>query len=426
MKRVEIDISGVKIGDRSPVVIQSMCNTDTNDIEATVNQVIELYNAGSQLVRVTTQGIKEVGALALIKQQIKAKGLNIPLVADVHFSSEVAFAAAKVADKVRINPGNFAKDHNKAVADFRELIAICKEYGTVIRIGINHGSLGERITATYGNTPEGMANAMLEWLNIAIEEEFYSVVLSLKASNTVVMSHAYRLIYNEMERMGVIFPLHLGVTEAGNGDMGRIKSAAGLATLLKDGIGDTIRVSLTENPINEISVARFIANYFKNKKTGHKTQYRSDSWENLILEASCDWAPDLIERKIDEIEITQAYIGEEPVAQERITELKRDIMQASRRAFFKPEYIACPGCGRTKFDLERTFNEVKARTSHLNGMCIAVMGCIVNGPGEMADADWGYVGEGNGKVTIYKGKAPILRSVPQENAIDELLRLIEK
>jgi (E)-4-hydroxy-3-methylbut-2-enyl-diphosphate synthase len=343
-------------------------------------------------------------------------------VADVHFSANVALAAAEVAEKVRINPGNFAPVHEEACNKFSLLLDKCREYGTAIRIGLNHGSLGTRITELYGNTPFAMKEAVVEWLQMCIEKDFHKVVISLKASNTRVMSDAYRLVHEEMVKMGKIYPLHLGVTEAGNGDEGRIKSAVGISALLSEGIGDTIRVSLTENPINEIAVGKEIVNSCQMASEG---PVRAENWNEWIIRASCKYGPTLLDCKIDDIDLSGATIAGEPLAVEK-TEYFRDLLlQACRRKFTRPEYIACPGCGRTQYNLEETFNEVKRRTSHLKGVRIAIMGCIVNGPGEMADADWGYVGEGGGKVALYRGKTPVMRSVPQEEAIDRLLELIE-
>ena len=257
MRYITAKARNLSIGrDTRPIVVQSMCNCDTNDIESAVAQCREMYRAGAQLLRLTTQGKREVESLAVIKDRLTKEGIDVPLVADVHFSSDVAIAAASVADKVRINPGNFAKDHETAKKQFELFLNECRKYGTAVRIGINHGSLGQRITEIYGNTPKGMQQAMSEWVDMCIENDFYNVVLSLKASNVPVMTQAYILLEQWMEERGIIFPLHLGVTEAGNGDMGRIKSAAGLATLLSRGIGDTIRVSLTEPPVNEISSTR--------------------------------------------------------------------------------------------------------------------------------------------------------------------------
>lgn len=431
----------ITIGSESPIVVQTMCNTHTSDVDASVEQCIRLHDAGAQMIRLTVPSPAQVESLKEIKSRLRAKGIDTPLVADVHFSSEIAIAAASVVEKVRINPGNFHKDHEKAREQFAKLVEVCKTNGTAIRIGLNHGSLGERITNLYGNTPLAMKEAVMEWLRMCIENDFYNVVVSLKASNTFVMVEAYRLLSKEMEKTGIIFPLHLGVTEAGNGDAGRIKSAVGISALLSEGIGNTIRVSLTEDPVCEIPVAQYLADRYGHRLhssmsgitiNGSKAiaVYAAPSRERLLLDVSCDFGKRLLDKEIDELELSGFYIDDD--GNETSLEgsdfaeyLVDELMQAARRRFYRPEYIACPGCGRTMYNLESTFNEVKRRTSHLKGMVIAVMGCIVNGPGEMADADWGYVGEGNGKVSIYKGKNPVLRHVPENEAIDRLLELIE-
>lgn len=438
MKTIQVKAGEVVIGGDAPIVVQTMCNTHTQDIAASVEQCEEMVRAGARMIRLTTQGLKEVEALASIKKELRSRGITVPLVADVHFSPEVAKAAAGVADKVRINPGNFSADSSAARSHFAEFIEICKEHGTAVRIGLNHGSLGERIIRLYGDTPLGMKEAAMEWLNMCRENDFYNVTVSLKASNTLVMVTAYRLLKEEMVRQGILFPLHLGVTEAGNGDMGRIKSAVGIGALLQQGIGNTIRVSLTENPVREIPAALTIARYYDSGRAEaslrdirmqlpgipHK-HYVSEDWNQFIIEASCDFGPLLLDKTIDDFEIS-SLCGGHPAEPEKLKEFKENLLQAARRKFTRPEYIACPGCGRTLYDLEKTFNEVKKRTSHLQGLRIAVMGCIVNGPGEMADADYGYVGEGKGKVAIYRGKEPVLRRVPQEQAIDALLKIIEE
>ncbi|HPH54082.1 MAG TPA: (E)-4-hydroxy-3-methylbut-2-enyl-diphosphate synthase [Bacteroidales bacterium] len=423
MKKVAFEIGGVRIGGGAPVSVQTMCNTDTRDIAASVTQCREMAAAGADIIRLTTQGLREVEALRRIKAQLRSEGIMTPLVADVHFSANVALAAAEVADKVRINPGNFAPVHEEACSKFSQLLDKCREHGTAIRIGLNHGSLGTRITELYGNTPFAMKEAVMEWLQMCIEKDFHKVVISLKASNTRVMTDAYRLLYEEMEKIGRIYPLHLGVTEAGNGDEGRIKSAVGISALLSAGIGDTIRVSLTENPVNEIAAGKEIVKSCQMATEGPVT---AENWNDWIIRASCKYGPALLDCKIDDIDLTGATIAGKPLSTEKQHYFRDILMQASRRKFTRPEYIACPGCGRTQYNLEETFNEVKRRTSHLKGLRIAIMGCIVNGPGEMADADWGYVGEGGGKVTLYRGKTPVMRSVPQEEAIDKLLELIEK
>ena len=401
------------IGGTAPIVAQTMCNTHTNDVEATVAQCLETVAAGAKMVRITVPGKQDVPAVAEIHKRLREAGCNVPIVADIHFSSETAIAVAPVVEKVRINPGNFHPDHEMARKRFAEFLEVCRECGTAVRIGLNHGSLGKFITDRYGNTPHAMAVAAMEWVDMCIEAKFYNVVVSLKASNTVVMVQAYRELAKMMQDRGVVFPLHVGVTEAGNGIAGRIKSCVGIATLLREGIGDTIRVSLTEPPVAEVPVAQFIADFFEGKAV-------LDSPERKLLAAACTWGPKLLNREIDEIPLEELEgCGMEPAA------LADEIMQAARRKFYRPEYIACPGCGRTMYNLQETFETVKARTSHLKGMVIAVMGCIVNGPGEMADADWGYVGEGGGKVSIYHRGEAVLKHVPDSEAIDRLLELIE-
>ena len=423
----EVKVGNICIGGDNPIVVQTMCNTHTSDVEASVAQCVRLYEAGAQMIRLTVPSMDQVESLRQIKASLREQGIDTPLVADVHFSSEIAIAAAQVVEKVRINPGNFHKDHEKAKEQFARLVAVCKEYGTAIRIGLNHGSLGDRITNLYGNTPLAMKEAVMEWLNMCSDNAFNNVVVSLKASNTYVMTEAYRLLAAEMQEKGTVYPLHLGVTEAGNGDSGRIKSAVGISALLAEGIGDTIRVSLTEDPVNEIPVARYLADRYDHKLhssmvslklEGRKAEaeYICDDREKLILDVSCDFGRLLLDKELDKIVIKGTDEAEYIVD---------EVMQAARRRFYRPEYIACPGCGRTMYNLEAAFEEVKKRTSHLKGLVIAVMGCIVNGPGEMADADWGYVGEGNGKVSIYKGKTPVLRHVPESEAIDRLLEMIE-
>ena len=441
MDTITVKAGNVTIGGDSPIVVQTMCNTHTSDVDASVAQCVRLHEAGAQLIRLTVPSPSQVESLKEIRNILRDKGIDTPLVADVHFSSEIAIAAAEVVEKVRINPGNFHKDHEKAREQFARLVEVCKEHGTAIRIGLNHGSLGDRITNLYGNTPLAMKEAVMEWLDMCVENDFYNVVVSLKASNTYVMVEAYRLLSKAMQEKGVVFPLHLGVTEAGNGDAGRIKSAVGISALLSEGIGNTIRVSLTEDPAEEIPVAQYLADRYDRRLNSSMVSltlegtkavatYASPSRGRLLMDFACDFGKRLLDKELDEVVLCGTYIedGKEVVldGSEYAEYLTDELMQAARRRFYRPEYIACPGCGRTMYNLESTFNEVKRRTSHLKGMVIAVMGCIVNGPGEMADADWGYVGEGNGKVSIYKGKNPVLRHVPEDEAIDRLLELIEK
>jgi len=407
MKKIQVKVGkDLVIGPGHPIVVQTMSNTHTSDVVATVAQCLELSKAGAQMVRITVPGLQDVPHVAEIRRQLREQGCNVPIVADIHFSSETAIAVASVVEKVRINPGNFHPDHEMARKQFRKFLGVCKENGTAIRIGLNHGSLGKFITDQFGNTPFAMAKAAMEWIEMCIEEDFWQVVVSLKSSNTVTMVDAYRELSRMMKERGFVFPLHVGVTEAGNGDSGRIKSCVGIASLISEGIGNTVRVSLTEPPVNELPTAQYLADRYSGKPFADDT----------MLDAACTWGPKLLNREIDEI----------PESAGLSEYLKDEIMQAARRRFYKPEYIACPGCGRTMYDLQKAFEEVKAKTSHLKGVVIAVMGCIVNGPGEMADADWGYVGEGGGRVSIYKGKEPVLRHVPESEAVDELLKLIQQ
>jgi (E)-4-hydroxy-3-methylbut-2-enyl-diphosphate synthase len=397
----------VLIGSGHPIVVQTMCNTHTSDIEATVAQCKLLAAAGSQLIRITVPSMADVKHLEEIRSRLRADGINTPLVADIHFSSEIAMAVVPVVEKIRINPGNFHPDHEKARALFGQFLGLCKQYDRAIRIGLNHGSLGKYIVEKYGNTPEAMALAAMEWVEMCIEAGFYNVVVSLKASNTVVMVNAYRNLARMMKERGVVFPLHVGVTEAGNGDSGRIKSCVAISTLLEEGIGNTIRVSLTEPPQNELPVAQYLAHRYSSAPSVSLSER-----EETILKAACDFGAPLLNHEVDDIPLEDEY-------------LKDEILQACRRKFYKPEYIACPGCGRTLYNLEETFNRVKAATGEFKDVVIAVMGCIVNGPGEMADADYGYVGEGAGKVTLYRKKEPVLRHIPEDEAVERLVELIK-
>lgn len=406
MKTLTVKVGDVLIGSAHPIVVQTMCNTPTSDIEATLAQCRRLAAAGSQLIRITVPSLSDVPHIGEIRSALRSEGIFTPIVADVHFSAEIAKALVPVVDKIRINPGNFHPDHQRARELFGEFLDLCKEHGKAIRIGLNHGSLGKYIIEKYGNTPQAMALAAMEWVRMCIDKEFYNAVVSLKASNTVVMVEAYRALARMMQEEGVVFPLHVGVTEAGNGDSGRIKSCVAISTLLSEGIGNTIRVSLTEPPENELPVAQYLAHRYSAAPAPVLSER-----EELILKASCDWGAPLLRREVDDVPIGDQY-------------LKDELMQACRRRFYKPEYIACPGCGRTRYDLENTFNKVKEATSCFKDVVIAVMGCIVNGPGEMADADYGYVGEGDGLVTLYKGKSPVLRHIPESEAVQKLVDLI--
>ncbi len=422
-------------------MVQTMCNTHTSDVEATVAQCIRLRDAGAQMIRITVPGQNDVGSVRQIKEKLRAAGVTTPIVADIHFSSQTAISVAPFVEKVRINPGNFHKDHDEARRQFARLLSVCKEHDTAIRVGVNHGSLGDYITNLYGNTPEAMAKAAMEWLGMCVDQGFFNVVVSLKSSNTIVMVDAYRRLAKAMQEEGHVFPMHLGVTEAGNGDSGRMKSCVGISTLLSEGIGDTVRVSLTEDPEAELPAARYLAARYGREIVSSLTSlsitgkdavanYHSPSYETLLFDVSCDFGKRLMDKDLDSLVLTGDYVddGGRTVSLEESGKgayLVDELMQATRRRFYRPEYIACPGCGRTMYNIQAALEEVKSRTSHLKDTVIAVMGCIVNGPGEMADADWGYVGEGNGKVSIYKGRTPMLRHIPENEAVDRLLELIE-
>lgn len=436
-----VRVGNVIIGGGNPIVVQTMCNTHTSDVEGSYRQCLRLAKAGSQLIRLTVPSMAQVEAIAEIRRRLRESGCDVPIVADVHFSSDIAIAVASVVDKVRINPGNFSRDFETAKCRFSQLVDVCRQNGAAIRIGVNHGSLGERITGLYGNTAEGMKEAAMEWLRMCRENDFSNVVVSLKASNTIVMAEAYRLLALAMIAEDMHYPLHLGVTEAGNGDAGRIKSLVGISALLSQGIGDTVRVSLTEDPEAELPPARYLSDRYSRRLHSSMNRlsitdggrravavYDAPSRERLLYDLSCDFGKMLLDRELDEVEISGTYIDENgavtAVSPEYAEYLVDELLQAARRRFYRPEYIACPGCGRTMYDLQGTFEKVKAKTAGFKGKVIAVMGCIVNGPGEVADADWGYVGEGNRKVTIYKGRTAVLKHVPEDEAVDRLVELM--
>ena len=383
-KTHEVKIGKLRIGGENRVAVQSMTTCSTLDTEGCIEQAIRIIEAGGQLVRLTTQGTREAENLRNIKAGLTARGYgDVPLCADVHFNPNVADVAATIVEKVRINPGNYVdparqfktleytdeeyrQELERLDERFCRFLNICREHGTAIRIGVNHGSLSDRIMSRYGDTPEGIVESCMEFLRIAEREQFRDVVVSIKASNTVIMVQSVRLLCKEMEKEGMDYPLHLGVTEAGEGEDGRLKSAVGIGALLIDGIGDTIRVSLSEEPECEI-----------------------------------------------------------PVAQ--------SILQAARVQMHKTEYISCPGCGRTLYDLQDTIRRIKtaveekAKTDpRYKTLKIGIMGCIVNGPGEMADADYGYVGAARGKVSLYKNKECIEKNIPEEEAVERLIQFIDK
>ncbi|MEI8086411.1 MAG: 4-hydroxy-3-methylbut-2-en-1-yl diphosphate synthase [Paludibacter sp.] len=572
----EIQIGSLLLGGNNPVRVQSMANTDTNDIENSVAQCLRIVAAGGDIVRLTTQGIREAESIGKVHDALREQGCNVPLVADIHFNANAADVAARKVEKVRINPGNyvgtvkigdtsdytdaeFAQEYQKIRDRFIPFLNICKEHGTSIRIGVNHGSLSERMMNRYGDTSRGMVESCMEFLNICKEQDFNRVVISMKTSNTVMMVQTVRLLAHEMELAGHNFPLHLGVTEAGDGEDGRIKSAVGIGGLLADGIGDTIRVSLSEEPEFEVPVGRLLVSYVAERK-GHekieanenaahsrfefsrrKTQAVSNiggnnvpvvvataegehavapdyilcqnnmfckdgemydlyTPENInalleddakikflklnysdlkpevlkvlkeqtdivvvlytnhingvgeqraffhaLLNAECT-TPVIIARKYAETELQYLQIKSAAdfgvlfidgfgdgiflentgtITVEQINSVAFGILQASRVRTTKTEFISCPSCGRTMFNLQTVVARIKARTSHLKELKIGIMGCIVNGPGEMADADYGYVGAGRGKVSLYKRKECIERNIPEDEAVDKLIDLIK-
>jgi len=481
------------IGGENPVLVQSMTNTSTLDTEGSARQAKAIADAGGELVRLTTQGVREAANLAPIREAMRAMGCDVPLSADVHFNPKAAFEAAVTADKVRINPGNFVD----AARTFRKLeytneeyaaeidrirrslvpfLELCREHGTAVRLGVNHGSLSDRIMSRYGDTPAGMVESVMEYLRIAREVGFNDIVISIKASNTVVMVETVRLLASEMGSEGMDFPLHLGVTEAGDAEDGRIKSAVGIGALLHEGLGDTIRVSLSEPPENEIPVAmllrehvarrasaphvdapaevlpgksrdyadsglpmrefsiddsreigrlaaeidRFVAGGGRNPVL-MEIHYSCDTLDELRVRAGADFGALLMSGYGSEIRVVDPHFS-----QEELDRLALDIMQAARLRFYKTEFIACPSCGRTLFDLQSTLQDVKEAVSALgiSGLKIGVMGCIVNGPGEMADADYGYVGAGPGRVSIYRGKELVTKNIPAAEALPALLDLM--
>jgi len=369
-----VSIGDVPMGGHYPIRVQSMTNTDTMDTQRTVKQAIRMIEAGCEYVRVAVPGMKEVENLRNIKKELHRQGFTTPLIADVHFNPKIAEIAATIVEKVRINPGNYisspvtrypSRETDQAAAlelttkKLVPLLKICKEHGTALRIGTNHGSLSARIMDRHGDTPMGMVESALEFARICSDFGFHNLVLSLKASNTRVMIGANRLLVERMTQEGMNFPLHLGVTEAGAGEDGRLKSAIGIGSLLADGIGDTIRVSITEDP---------------------------------------------------EYEIPVAY----------------GILQATGVRITRTEFISCPSCARTLFNIGESLLKVREKTGHLKGLKIAVMGCIVNGPGEMADAHYGYVGGAKGKVALYKGREVVKKNIDEAVAVEELIALIKE
>lgn len=500
--------------------VQSMLDTSTNDIEASVAQAERIIRAGGELVRLTTQGVREASNIGVVRERLRAKGYDTPLVADVHFNRNAAFTAAENCEKVRINPGNFAdaartfkqleytdEEYAAELRRIEELLVpfleLCRERGTAIRLGINHGSLSDRIMSRYGDSPAGMTESAMEYLRICRDHGFNDVIISMKSSNPVVMVEAVRRLVAAMDAEGMDYPLHLGVTEAGDGAEARIKSAMGIGALLGEGIGDTVRVSLSEPPENEIPVAKALVDYITGREQaspvpvpertasfparaaapdvfggvkalagnhiepqagwhealaeeeprlfaddkpviltsrsrnfpgsmrswmdrfialgGHNpivmlASYTDTDADSVRLKAAADLGPLLMAGYGSAISI-QAPMD--------MAEAELIILQGARLQFSKTEFIACPGCGRTMFDLQGTLRRVKEALGDMPGLKISVMGCIVNGPGEMADADYGYVGAAAGKISLYRGKECVEMNIPQEEALKRLLELIE-
>ncbi len=529
---IPVKVGNVIIGGDNPIVLQSMTNTLTMDTCATVAQSIRMIKAGSQMVRITAPAVKDAENLLVIKRELARQGYNVPLIADIHYQPKAAEMAARYIEKVRINPGNYTDRNIAGKVDFTDaeyngelerihqrlkpLSKICREYGTALRVGSNHGSLSQRIMSRYGNTPEGMAIAAMEFIRILEDLDFHKIVVSMKASNPRIMVHSVRLMVEMMQQHGAVYPLHLGVTEAGAGREGRIKSAAGIAALMEEGIGDTIRVSLTEPPEKELPVAkklvekyRFIRkgkdnctvtlpvgytgfigsmknvdcqelpvipgeklpkNYLwftintpelgdkiykeitETKRPGIilditdagmlapyrrvfeqvyvtgkripvilKRHFSAEERENIYVEAGRNFGFFLLDGLGDGVMATADALSDE-----ELETILLDVLQASRVRISKAEFVACPSCGRTQFNIEKALADVMAATEHMKGLTIGVMGCIVNGPGEMADADYGYVGAGDGKVALYKGQKQVANNIPQEQAVERLVELITK
>jgi (E)-4-hydroxy-3-methylbut-2-enyl-diphosphate synthase len=532
----EITIGNVKMGGSLPLVVQTMTSTDTNDIDASVQQCMRIIEEEGEMIRLTTQGKKEVQSIEEIITELDPLTKCVPIIADVHFSAAVAEYAAEVCHKIRINPGNYTekrgdeKDYSEG--DFqagdqlnqkalRSLLTICKNHSTALRIGVNHGSLSNRIMSKYGDTPEGMVESAMEFMRVCSEEDYHNVVVSLKSSNTRVMVQSVRLLTREMIKEDLYYPIHLGVTEAGDGLEGRVKSVVGMAPLLLEGIGNTIRVSLTEPPEDEIPVARNIRSLFPRPQELPYNPFGNFPWDPfhygkpltkkvlgvggglvpvvwgdatldeypsefsssyLFTDLSSDpgafrdsgkdsvvvldinnqsiaqaklWFtsyysmpgvnPVVVRKSYDEKEperfalqasgelgtllidglIDGIWIENPHLEQSFITEISFMLLQASRARITSTEFIACPSCGRTLFDIQSVLGEVRSATSHLTGLKIAVMGCIVNGPGEMADADYGYVGAGKGKISLYRAGKLERKNIPAESAVESLVELIK-
>ncbi|MDE5812327.1 MAG: (E)-4-hydroxy-3-methylbut-2-enyl-diphosphate synthase [Muribaculaceae bacterium] len=529
-KASEVKIGNVNIGGENPIALQSMTSTSTMDTDGSVAQAARIIDAGGRIVRLTAQGVREAANLANIRRELSARGYSAPLVADIHFNPKAAEEAALHVEKVRINPGNFvdpgrtfkkikftdeeyAAELARIEARLVPFIELCKANSTAIRIGVNHGSLSDRIMSRYGDTPSGMVESAMEFLRVFKRHDFNNVVISIKASNTVVMVETVRRLVAAMESEQMAYPLHLGVTEAGNGEDGRVKSALGIGALLLQGIGDTIRVSLSEDPELEIPVARRLVEHTAKVASAGtvageyyrgfdpiipKSRRGGDGGEVIALGVDdidpqqlvyidCDRSLNsiveqaqgagdrilvLTSKRVNQAAVIQAamhrlidsgvankmipqlaYTGlsaEEVVVaasadagaillngfhdglglitdnpEVDVASLLPAILQAARLRFSHTEFISCPGCGRTLFDIQSTVNRIKAATAHLPGLKIGVMGCIVNGPGEMADADYGYVGAAAGNVSLYKGKECVEKNIPSEQALDRLIVLLK-
>ncbi len=532
-------VGNVCIGSDYPIRLQSMNNTSTMDTLASVEQVERIAAAGADIDRLTAQGVREAANMGEIRRMLRERGCQIPLVADIHFNPRAAEEAALHVEKVRINPGNFvdpgrtfrkleytddeyALELKKIEDRLVPFLNLCKEHNTAIRIGVNHGSLSDRIMSRYGDTPSGMVESALEFLRVAVAHDFTDIVISIKASNTVVMVETVRRLVRAMEQENMKFPLHLGVTEAGDGEDGRIRSAVGIGTLLAEGIGDTIRVSLSEAPEAEIPVARELADYLSMRSKAPSVEgefapgydlvcptkrpsdrianvggdalpvvmgydeidealvkrlstnelrdllddptaiqamngkilvlssshlnpvadlsavihrlwrmelrnpviasldYSGNTSDEIVIRSSADFGALSLNGLIDGLEIKSNVLDKES-----LNRLALGILQASRRRITKTEFVSCPGCGRTMFDLQETVAKVKEATSMYPGLKIAVMGCIVNGPGEMADADYGYVGAGVGNVSLYRGKELVEKNIPSSEAVAHLIALMK-
>ncbi len=449
-------VKGLAIGGDNPIAIQSMTNTNTNDIEGSVAQIERIVDAGADLVRLTAQGTREALSLKEIEEGIHRDGYDVPLVADIHFNANVADVAAGIVEKVRINPGNYvdpgrtfkkleytdaeyADEIQKIRLRLVPFLNICKEHHTAIRIGVNHGSLSDRIMSRYGDTPAGMVESCMEFLRICRDEDFNDIVISIKASNCVVMVNTMRLLVSKMDQEDMHYPLHLGVTEAGEGEDGRIKSAVGIGALLCEGIGDTIRVSLSEAPEREVPVARKLVAMIQ-ECAALRQQCRDtvaddtitlslteSDMEDMQLKASMTVGALLIDGVAHHLTLRNPNFTEA-----QLRDLADSILQAARVKFTKTEFISCPGCGRTLYNLEETIARIKAavraaaqQDPRFSTLKIGIMGCIVNGPGEMADADYGYVGAGPGKVSLYKGKQCIERNIASADAVERLIQFIK-